>query len=573
MKAFSLKLLTLLMLLINLLWQPTSVAAIYDPLTRPNNQYGIHVADLNDLGGVASLVNSNGGDWGYITLVVPESDRNSKKWQEVFDDLRKLHLIPLIRLAGRPQNSHWAEPDQKNLVDWIGFLNSLNWPTENRYIILFNEPNHAKEWGNTLNPEGYAEVAVNLINQLKSASPDFFVMLSGFDVSAASDGAAMDAAEFLGRCFTAKPQLLDLIDGWVSHAYPNPGFSGSPWATGRGSLRSYQWELALLKQLGLKKNLPVFITETGWQHSNGKLGSGLLSPDIVGQNLVAAGNNVWNNPQIVAVTPFIYNYQNYPFNQFSWRKVGEDGFYSFAEAYRQLPKAAGRPKQREIYELADPILPEKLVVGSDYKFVQTIKNRGQGILTHPDYVWEFIADGPGFVFSPQPLPAVVPGKTAEFVLGLKAPALAGNYRVKLALRHFIDEIPIEERDIEVIPPPRLALQVQLGWKKNSQADDVTVLVYGPDEMLVHKFSGLTIRGGEVKVEDLTRVVPGQIYRVVVLVPQYLPRQAKVRIDPVETMVKLKRLLPLDLNGDGKFSLADLVKLFSWSPREWLKLVK
>ena len=50
------------------------VKAVYDPLGVPNNRYGIHIADLNDISDVAPLVNSNGGDWGYVTLVASDND-------------------------------------------------------------------------------------------------------------------------------------------------------------------------------------------------------------------------------------------------------------------------------------------------------------------------------------------------------------------------------------------------------------------------------------------------------------------------------------------------------------------
>ena len=51
----------LLFLIALLLARPA--AAISDPLSVPNNRFGIHIADLNDIPDVAPLVNSSGGDW------------------------------------------------------------------------------------------------------------------------------------------------------------------------------------------------------------------------------------------------------------------------------------------------------------------------------------------------------------------------------------------------------------------------------------------------------------------------------------------------------------------------------
>src|SRR4030042_1329311 len=73
------------------------VWSIYDPLTVPNNKYGIHIIDENDLENAAALVNSSGGDWGYVTLVITEQDRSSDKWTGIFDTMKNYHLIPLIR--------------------------------------------------------------------------------------------------------------------------------------------------------------------------------------------------------------------------------------------------------------------------------------------------------------------------------------------------------------------------------------------------------------------------------------------------------------------------------------------
>src|SRR4030067_3611659 len=72
-----------------------------------NNKFGIHLAQphLDELEKTKELVNSNGGDWGYVTLVIQENDRDKNKWQEVFDRMRQLHLIPIIRLATVPEGA------------------------------------------------------------------------------------------------------------------------------------------------------------------------------------------------------------------------------------------------------------------------------------------------------------------------------------------------------------------------------------------------------------------------------------------------------------------------------------
>src|SRR5574341_839191 len=120
---------------------PQPVAAFYDPLSVPNNRFGTHIADLNDVPDVGVLVNSSGGDWGYVTLVAPQTDHNTSAWQKLFDQMRRQHLVPIVRLATKPEGASWRVPSKDDIRDWVTFLTSLNWPTENRYVVLFNEPN------------------------------------------------------------------------------------------------------------------------------------------------------------------------------------------------------------------------------------------------------------------------------------------------------------------------------------------------------------------------------------------------------------------------------------------------
>ena len=74
------------------------------------------------------------------------------------DQLRERQLIPIIRIATKGEGSSWRRPKLEEAQEWANFLNSLNWVVKNRYVILFNEPNHATEWGGTVDPKSFAEV-------------------------------------------------------------------------------------------------------------------------------------------------------------------------------------------------------------------------------------------------------------------------------------------------------------------------------------------------------------------------------------------------------------------------------
>lgn len=322
---------------------PKTAKAIYRPDSISNNKYGIHIADVNDLQDIPMLVNSSGGDWGYVTFVIADNDRDVGKWQLIFRKLRRTHLIPLVRLATHVENRMWVAPNELDIHEWVSFFSQLPWPTKNRYVILFNEPNHAKEWGGRIAPEQYASLAVTFAKKLKSSSDDYFILPAGFDASAQNTSESMDEELYLSWILATKPDFFVYIDGWTSHSYPNPDFSGSPHARGRGTIATYEWELSLLKKLGVNKSLSVFITETGWAHRGFTDRSALIAPDDVAQNVQIAAASVWNDPRIVAITPFLFQYEEPLFAMFSWLVSKNRQPYPFYIAYQRLPKAKGDP--------------------------------------------------------------------------------------------------------------------------------------------------------------------------------------------------------------------------------------
>src|ERR1035437_1768497 len=149
------KLFVLLVLLMLTFSNLNTAHAIYDPTSTLNNKFGIHILFPAELSDAAPLVNSNGGDWGYVAIPMQASDRDLDKWQSFMDDCARRHLIPIIRLATTGDyfnKSSWSQPSNYDVLDFANFLNSLNWPTKNRYVIIFNEPNRGDEWDGTPNP-------------------------------------------------------------------------------------------------------------------------------------------------------------------------------------------------------------------------------------------------------------------------------------------------------------------------------------------------------------------------------------------------------------------------------------
>lgn len=561
----------LVLCILTFLGVPHLVFAKYDPMRVANNKFGIHIVDPNDISDAAALVNSSGGDWGYVTLVIQEDDRDIGKWQRVFDEMRKWHLIPIVRLATHVVGDSWVIPTNESARDWATFLNALNWPIENRYVIIFNEPNHAKEWGGSLNPEGYADTLVTFTDTLRQENGDFFVLPAGLDVSASSDGLALDAREYLQRMVAHKSDVFERIDGWTSHSYPNPAFSGSPYQMGRGTLTSYQWERSLLSSLGIKRDLPVFITETGWIHSQGmSLNTALLSPQQVANNILIAADSAWKSPQVVAVTPFVLNYQGMPFDHFSWRKLGSHEFYAHYSAYQSLPKQAGKPKQREQFSFTSRLIPKQLVSGSHYSLFSTIHNTGQSILSETDGYRLSVTFNGKFTSVSDPLPLVEPNQRGIVTIHVETPMTEAPYTYMVQLVHDDISIPIETGTTQIIPPPSVSAHITLLLNTHASAHDVTMLVYDSTS-LIHKVNGVRLDTGTATIGGLRNVVPGSWYRIVVLVPYYLPRQAIVQLGNLTTTVEIPRMYPLDFNKDGKLSFADLSAALSMKPNTIIPL--
>jgi hypothetical protein len=315
---------------------PGNAGAIYDPLSKPNNIFGIHILYPEEVSQASSLVNSSGGDWGYITIPIQASDRDLEKWQKFMDECAKYHLIPIVRLATVGDyfsKASWSIPTDNDVLDFANFLNSLNWPTKNRYIIVFNEPNRGDEWGGAPDAASYAQILDYAVTIFKEENPDFFIISAGLDNASSNiEGISVDDFSFMYQMDSAVPGIFGKIDGLSSHSYPNPGFSQPPNGLREG-INSFFYQDNTAFDLSGKK-LPVFITETGWS-------SDKVSLDIQAKYYIDAFNNYWKNTNVVAVTPFVFGQADGSFAQFSFLK--NEGKNTIYANYINFPKVKGKP--------------------------------------------------------------------------------------------------------------------------------------------------------------------------------------------------------------------------------------
>lgn len=343
------------------------------------NKFGIHILEPSEIFLAQELVNSSGGDWGFVTIVIRADDRNPEKWQKFFDDCRELHLVPIIRIAQYLEKDYWVKPNEQEIGKWLEFLSSLNWPTKDRYVVIFNEPNHKKEWGGELNPQEYARILDRAITDFHKLSSDYKILNAGFDLAAANSSTTMEAQKFWLAMDKEIPGIFTRIDAWSSHSYPNHGFIGKPSDSGKASVKGYQWELTTLEKLfSVKKDLPVFITETGWPYQISKKEI-FCSEKTASEYLTKAFQDIWlPDPRIVSITPFVLFYPQVPFANFSWIKADKSKSLQFT-TIQEISKQNWWPEQSFSFNIEKFSLPDFMPTRSDYNGVIRIKNTGQSI--------------------------------------------------------------------------------------------------------------------------------------------------------------------------------------------------
>ncbi|MEK7611347.1 MAG: hypothetical protein AAB486_03185 [Patescibacteria group bacterium] len=329
---------------------PANYTASRGRINFPNNKFGIYTyagGDYVDL--AAELVNSNGGDWGWILMPIQLTERNSENWNSIFNKAREKHLIPILQVSTNDNHI----PSENEIDGIADFLGGLGWPVKIRPVTLFNEVNAAEYWGGKVDPEGYARILNHAVDKFHSLSGEFVVMNGAFNSSAHTvcvktdlgvDTCYLGLDEYMRRMNAAVPGIFKKLDAWANHSYPHPGYRGSPYDStsdqGRLTIRAYKYDLRLLAQYGV--SLPVFITETGWPHKEGNTAHNeWLDQNTVADYYRIAFSEVWlKDPSIVAVTPFQLKRDD--FDNFAF--VAPDGSkFPQWNALTSISKVAGAP--------------------------------------------------------------------------------------------------------------------------------------------------------------------------------------------------------------------------------------
>lgn len=324
------------------------------------------------------------GAGGYVTEVIRSDDLDVARWQRFMDLCAERELIPIIRLAttfDRTRN-YWNAPPRDAdgsyrtiAAQYAAFLGALDWPSERHYVIVGNEPNHGNEWSGAADPAAYARFLVDVAAAVRAADPAVFILNAGFDPYTPHtngqpfiDGMSyMDSESFMDEMVAAQPDVFSVIDGWATHPYPPNQFTSGPWEQlyavdylngasnpmhiapppgvfNRG-VNGYEWELFKLATYGVR-DLPVFITETGWRHAESTdpnaldFIAGLPDATTVAAyfDLTLRGNNgrypqypetgwtAWlDDPRVVAITPFAFNGVPHEWGHTNWLQLDASG--------------------------------------------------------------------------------------------------------------------------------------------------------------------------------------------------------------------------------------------------------
>lgn len=320
--------------------------AIEDPTKHPNNKMGIHILFPPEIEEAAQLVNANNAEWGYVIIPIQAGDKNLEKWQKFMNDAHRLKITPIIRLAteGDYFNTKvWRKPNDADIADFANFLNSLEWPTKNRYIVVFNETNRGDEWGGEPDASEYAKLLSFAVTVFKSKHQDFFIISGGLDNASANvSGMSVNPYDYLRQMNNAVPGIFNQIDGLGSHSYPNPAFAQPPTKTDHMSIASFKHEQEYIKSMG-GKDLPAFITETGWSKEE-------IDEETIAKYYKTAFETAWNDPNLVTVIPFLLRAGAGPFEKFSFIKQ-DNSFYPEYNSFKELAKVKGKPTVNKMTNL------------------------------------------------------------------------------------------------------------------------------------------------------------------------------------------------------------------------------
>jgi hypothetical protein len=276
-----------------------NTAAQPSPVPSGNNIVGLNVARLRRdryISAAADLVNANGGDWGYLTVVFTATERDGgagdQLLQELLDRCYENHLQPIIRVATTYDEGSetWSRPAPDEPEKWRAFLERGRWPVRHVWVVAGNEPNLGREWGGEVDSTTYAQYLSHFLDVF--ADSDRFKVVNGaLDASNTSDMPMMqDEYEFLSGMDAAVPGIFGRLAAWASNPYAVPNNGPDL----RYTHLAYQAELD-----AVGRDMPVIITEAGHLNTG--------DDNEIAAFYEQAFKDWMADPRVIAVTPLFWH--------------------------------------------------------------------------------------------------------------------------------------------------------------------------------------------------------------------------------------------------------------------------
>jgi hypothetical protein len=303
--------------------------------SRGNNPVGINLIRWTEprfLRAAATLVNANGGDWGYVTVVLVDEDRiDPPGVRRLFEWCATLHLTPIVRIGTRfdAVARSWLRPKLTDPHVWRVFFEQLRWPTAARYVLVGNEPNLGREWGGAVDPAGYADYLTAWLDVFQH--DERYQIFNGA-LDASNDTLLpdrMDEFEFIDAMRLARPDIFERLDGWASSPYH------FWWGTERRyTYRAYESELE-----AIGREMSVIVSEFHPAH--------VEDPIDVADWYDTAFAYWLADPRVIAATPMFWNPESERF--WMYGVDGAGGVVAPSPTYsriRAIPKLVGSPEFR-----------------------------------------------------------------------------------------------------------------------------------------------------------------------------------------------------------------------------------
>jgi hypothetical protein len=246
-------------------------------------------------------------------------------WVNYVNKCYELEMVPFLRLAGVWAGNQWLKPEADAPGDYTSMAQAIKRVVEGlprsnmcpMYIEVFNEPNLSVEWTGKPVAKEYADFFVAVSKAIRSIGDDRIKILNA--------GLAL-SPEWTRLLCEANPEFIDAFDVWSTHPYPMnhpPSINhhdGTAKETSLFTIDSYVKEVDVLNEFG-RMNVPVMITETGWDLGNSVYLQSEGYPIIDEYNradyIMRSFRDYWSKwDEIQAVFPF--EFSNEGWQRFDW---------------------------------------------------------------------------------------------------------------------------------------------------------------------------------------------------------------------------------------------------------------